>query len=166
GERMTTLTTAPPEALLIPAGATANGHPLDIYGSWILPKLTGAQTGGNLAILESITPPGGGPPYHVHHREEEGFYVLEGEFLFEIGDRRIHAKPGDFLLAPRDIPHCFQNVGQTTGRKLVIVQPSGLELFFADIAAVAGPPDPAKMVPIFHQYGLELLGPPMALRQS
>ena len=161
---MSTASVAVPEPILVRAGLSFRGEALNIYGSLIYPKLTGAQTGGKYAVMESTTPPGGGPPYHMHHREDEGFYVVEGQYLFEIGEQRIQARPGDFLLAPKDVPHCFQNIGKTTGTHVVIVEPAGLEVFFAEIAALDGRPDPAKVLPIFDKYGLELLGPPMGAR--
>src|SRR5436305_16204 len=95
-------------------------------------KAIGEQTRGNFALLEQAVPPGHGPPRHVHHREEEAFYILEGEFGFELGDRQFVAGAGTFVLGPRDIPHRFWNAGKSTGRFLLIISPAGLEPFFEE----------------------------------
>jgi mannose-6-phosphate isomerase-like protein (cupin superfamily) len=69
---------------------------------------TGEDTNGKYALWEAIVPPGGGPPPHVHSREEEGFYVLEGEITFTVGDERIVAKAGTFANMPVGTPHSFK----------------------------------------------------------
>ena len=150
------------EAIVVGRATSRRGEPLNIYGDLIYIKLGGKETGGRYAILEDVTPPGGGSPLHVHHREDEGFYILEGDYLFEADGKRFAAHTGDFVFAPRDIPHRFRNVGATAGTMLLTLEPAGLEDFFEELAAVAGPPDPSKVVPVFLKYGLELLGPPMA----
>jgi quercetin dioxygenase-like cupin family protein len=134
------------------------------FGDLNTPIITGRETAGGLVIFESIIQPNGGPPRHVHHREDEAFYVVEGKFLYECGDKRAEGGPGTYVFLPRDIPHCFQNIGDRAGKMVVICQPAGLESFFEEISAIKGPPDPAKVVPIGQKWGLELLGPPMAAR--
>jgi mannose-6-phosphate isomerase-like protein (cupin superfamily) len=146
---------------LVRAGKSTLGEPLDIYGSLIYPKVTGEDTGGRYAILENVVPAFSGPPLHVHHLEDEAFFVLEGSFVFKVGEQLLQANQGDFLIAPKHTPHCFQNVGAAPGKLLLMVEPAGLEVFFADLAAIPGPPDPARVVPVFHKHGLELLGPPL-----
>jgi quercetin dioxygenase-like cupin family protein len=136
----------------------------NIFGDLITPVITGRETAGNLVILEAVTQPKEGPPRHVHHWEDEAFYVVEGKYLFEYGNRRTEGGPGTHVFIPRDIPHCFQNIGDQAGKMLLICQPAGLELFFEELSRVQGPPEPARVVPIFQKWGLELLGPPIALR--
>ena len=68
------------------------------------------------------------------------------------------------MFLPRDIPHCFQNIGDTAGKMLVICQPAGLESFFEEVSMIQGPPDPAKIGPVAQKWGMEILGPPMAYR--
>src|SRR5262245_7912705 len=99
-------------------------------------KVVGEQTGGQFAMLEQNVPPGHGPRRHVHTREEESFYILEGEFGFEIGDQSFVARPGSFVLGPRDIPHRFLNAGTSIGRFLLIISPPGLEPFFSEFSDV------------------------------
>ena len=151
------------DAFIVDAGETRTGGPLFLLGETISIKITGRDTGGKYTIFETTTPVNGGPPLHMHHREDEWFYVLEGEFLFQVGDRRIRAATGAALLAPHDVPHTFLNVGTTPGRTLVVAEPAGIEMFFAQMATacVDGLPDPAAILPVFEKYGLELLGPPL-----
>jgi len=127
-------------------------------------KLSGKDTAGAYALLENVTQPNEGPPLHVHHREDEGFYVIEGDYVFEAAGKRFEAHTGDFVWVPRDTPHTFQNIGSKPGRLLLTVEPAGVEEFFQELAGLQGPPDPAIVAPIFAKYGLELLGPPLAAR--
>ncbi len=136
----------------------------NIFGDLITPIITGRETAGGLVILEAVIPAKGGPPLHVHHREDEAFYVVEGRFLYECGSQRAEGGPGTYVFLPRDIPHCFQNIGEKTGKMITICQPAGAELFFEEVSRIPGPPDPAKIGPVSQKWGMELLGPPMAMR--
>lgn len=139
----------------------------DIFGDQIVIKLGHADTDGSYAIMESVTPSQGGPPLHRHSREDESFYIIEGDFVFEVDGEQVPAGPGCTLFAPRGTAHTFQNVGNTTGRLLVIVQPAGLDIFFDEVAQVTSgmaQPDLQVIAPLFQKYGLELLGPPMGAR--
>lgn len=89
------------------------------------------DTDGAYSQWEAIVPPGGGPPLHVHSREDESFYVLEGEVVFQVGDVRETAAAGTFVNLPVGIPHCFHNESPALARLLICVVPGGLEgLFF------------------------------------
>ena len=154
-------------ALLLASTETRSTAPLNILGDRVLIKLGTEDTNGNYAVMEITSPPQAGPPLHRHQREDEFFYILEGEYLFEVDGKEIKAGPGCSIFAPRGTAHTVQNVGFAPGRVLVTVQPGGLDLFFVDLdRATRGikEPDPSVLVPIFRNYGLELLGPPMALR--
>jgi quercetin dioxygenase-like cupin family protein len=122
-------------------------------------KALGSQTGGNFALLEQTVPPGHGPRRHVHRREEESFYILEGEFSFEVGERTFVGGPGTFVLGPRDIPHRFWNAGSSTGRFLLIISPAGLEPFFEEFSRVIAesPSDLARQAEVAGRYGLEFV---------
>ena len=96
------------------------------FGSLAVIKATAADTGGQMSIVEITEPPGTEAPLHVHHREDEGFWVLEGEVTFEVGGETIEAGPGDYLLGPRDIPHRY-TVGDAGCRMLFILTPGGFE---------------------------------------
>ena len=154
-------------AFVSQAGETRNSGVLDILGDEIRIKVAGSDTNGGYAIMEAITEPECGPPLHRHSREDESFFVIEGEFLFEVDGKQLRAGAGCAIHAPRGTAHTFQNVGETTGRMMVVVQPAGLDAFFEDLAGATkgmGQPDPSVIVPIFEKHGLELLGPPLGAR--
>lgn len=147
----------PPEPIHVATGAARSFHV--IGGDVITLNLTGEQTNGALTVLETVTPPGAGPPPHVHHRESETFYIIESEFEFSLPGRTIRAKPGDVVHAPKDVPHCFRNVGASQGKLLIVVQPSGFENFVVEFAALPpdAPPDLQKMAEIAARHGIEFL---------
>jgi len=154
--------------LLVKPGGTRGPGPLNILGDIVRIKLGGADTDGRFAIMEDRTEPQAGPPLHRHSLEDEWFYVLEGEYRFEVDGRFIHAGAGSSVLAPRGTAHTFQNVGSKPGRLLIFVEPAGLDMFFTELAAATegmDQPDLAVVGPAFSRYGLELLGPPLGVRE-
>ena len=156
-------------ALLVKPGESRGSAPTDIFGVVATTLLAGSDTDGGYAIIHVSSPPMGGPPLHRHSREDESFYILEGEFDFETEGKLYHAGPGCSMFLPRGRSHRFQNVGSTSGRMLSIVQPAGFEQFFVELAAASAgmkQPDRSVMAPIFEKFGLELLGPPMAVRAA
>lgn len=125
----------------------------------------GEETNGEFALSESVSQPGSGPPLHVHHREDEYFYIVEGEAKFSVGGKIILSTGGDFLFGPRDVPHTFVNCGKTPLRMLVVTRPAGFERFFRDASdalAAAGKFDPAVLAQVAARYGIEILGPPLS----
>ena len=96
------------------------------FGSLAEIKATAADTGGQLTIVEVTEHPRVEAPLHVHHRDDEAFWILEGDVTFEVGDTTIEASAGDYVFAPRDIPHRF-TVGDSGCRMLFILVPGGLE---------------------------------------
>src|ERR1700682_4767699 len=92
------------------------GRTIAVVGDVYRFLATSDDTNGKYALWEAIVPPGGGPPPHVHSREEEGFYILEGEFLFTIGEMRVVAGPGMFANMPVGTPHSFKNEGSQPAR--------------------------------------------------
>src|SRR5215211_507381 len=99
---------------------------------------TGEDTNGRYALWEAVVPPGGGPPPHVHSREEEGFYVLEGEVTFQVGGERIMAAAGTFANMPVGTPHSFKNESGQPARMLISVAPAGLEQMFFEVGVPVG----------------------------
>jgi quercetin dioxygenase-like cupin family protein len=89
-------------------------------------KATAADTGGQMTILEITEPPGAEAPLHVHHAEDEGFWILEGSAAFEVGDTTIEARAGDYLFGPRDVPHRY-TTGPEGCRMLFVLTPGGFE---------------------------------------
>jgi quercetin dioxygenase-like cupin family protein len=127
--------------------------------------VTGAQTNGAFFIMEAIVPPGGGPPSHIHSREEEAFYLLEGSLDFTLGDKRLKVSTGDFVQIPRGTVHGFRNAGSTMARMLVFCAPAGLEKYFEEVfepvqdRSVSPPPITdaliARLLAAAPKYGLE-----------
>jgi quercetin dioxygenase-like cupin family protein len=108
----------------------AEGRTIAVVGDVYRFLATGDNTHGTYAMCEAIVPPGGGPPSHVHSREEEGFYILEGEITFQSGDKRIVASPGMFVNMPIGMPHSFKNETSKPAKMLIMVAPAGLETMF------------------------------------
>lgn len=99
--------------------------------------VTGEETGGAYFAMEALVPPGGGPPPHIHTREDETFYVLEGEIEFLLGEELILAGPGDFVNVPRHTVHRFLNVGAETAKLVLTFTPAGIDRWFAEILDAA-----------------------------
>jgi quercetin dioxygenase-like cupin family protein len=138
---------------------------------WVVDELirfvaTGTETGGAYTLTESMVLPNGGPPTHVHQREDEAFWVLEGELEVTVGELAFTVPAGGYIHLPRGIPHRFLNAGSTPARFLTLLVPAGIEGFFRDVGVpyVKGgdPPleDPAHIASIHDavgKYGVELL---------
>ncbi|MCO5221363.1 MAG: quercetin 2,3-dioxygenase [Thermomicrobiales bacterium] len=136
------------------------------FGCLAVIKATAADTGGQMTIVEITEAPGAEAPLHVHHREDEAFWLLEGNATFEVGDTVIEASAGDYLFAPRDVPHRF-TVGASGCRMLFILTPGGFEEVLRATSEPAGAlvlpppstpmPDFARIAEIVRGYGCELL---------
>ena len=130
-------------------------------------KVTAEQTGGLLSIIEITEPPNAAGPLHVHHREDEGFWILEGDVTFEVGDTTIRASAGDFAFGPRDIPHRY-TVGPSGCRMLFILTPGGFENLVREMSVPAETrtlppasdeePDWEHVAAVAKANGCELLG--------
>src|SRR5919107_2170731 len=135
-------------------------------------KATKKQTGERYSLVEILAPDGYGSVLHVHHRDDEGFWIIEGELTFYVGDQTIKARPGSFLFGPKDIPHAF-TVDSGPARLLFLFTPAGFEDLIREMGEPAreltiapqpdAPPDEAemeRMMAIAAKYGGEILGPP------
>ncbi len=138
---------------------TDAGTTWNIFGLQIVGKLMSEETAGQYAVVESTTPPDGGPPLHVHTHEDELFYVLQGSYAFISGPDTVQAGPGDLVHLPRGIPHTFRNVGTTEGVLLNTISPGGFEAFFVEIDRLPKdqPLDRAQVTAIAAEYGLRFL---------
>jgi len=139
--------------------------------TWHIPA---ESTGGALSVAEALIPAGGEPPLHVHAREDEAFYVLEGRMTFQRGVERVDAGPGDAVLLPRGIQHGFA-VRTATARALLLMTPGTIEEAFHATAtpvepgapvppAPAGPPAPEeveRLLAAFAAHGVQFTGPPL-----
>ena len=90
------------------------------------------ETGGAFFLAEVLVPPGGGPPPHIHDREDETFYLLQGTLTVQVGDQTVYASQGDCSHLPRGIVHSFRNTGNESARMLVTATPAGIEKFFEE----------------------------------
>lgn len=160
--------------ILVPPGeGTKQNAP---GGDLIVCKVCSAESGGTFQCIEDVVSPGGGPPLHVHDREDEFFYILEGEVTFwlcETGDRTgkcgkpVIAPKGTTVFGPKGTAHCFKNCSASPARMLVMINPgANFEAFFGKIGA----PDEAGVLPSpteliertirsAHEFGITILGP-------
>jgi mannose-6-phosphate isomerase-like protein (cupin superfamily) len=139
------------------------------FGALATIKASTETTDGRVAVIELLSPQGPGSPLHVHHNEDEWFYVIDGELTFWVGGRLVRASPGTFVYGPRDIPHTY-TVTSARARTLVVTIPGGFEKFMRELsqpALTATPPPPASKPPDMGlitataaRYGIEILGPP------
>jgi quercetin dioxygenase-like cupin family protein len=139
------------------------------FGTLGVLKATTETTGGHVAVIEQLAPRGAGSPLHVHRREDEWFYVIEGALTFWVGGEVIDAPAGSFVYGPRDIPHTFV-VASEQARFLLVAEPAGIDEFFTAAGepaarleippAATEPPDIAGLTALAASYGIEILGPP------
>ncbi len=151
------------EALAVASG---QGEARWWFGMLAEIKASAASTGGGLTLVEVRCGPGYQAPLHVHHRDDEGFWVLDGRVTFHVGDASLEAGPGDYAYGPRDVPHRF-DVGDEGCRMLFILTPGGLDELIMATSEPAGsrmlppPPDEApdvdRLKAIVARYGCELL---------
>ena len=134
-------------------------------------KATAEQTGGRYTLVEILAPEGFASPLHVHHWEDEGFWILEGEMTFYVGDQTLKAYPGSFLFGPKGVPHAF-TVDSGPARLSFVLSPGGFEGLIREMGEPTkevslppqpeAPPDEAqmqRMAAIAARYGNEILGP-------
>jgi mannose-6-phosphate isomerase-like protein (cupin superfamily) len=144
---------------------SGEGTPLEIpFGGTVTIKAHTSNTSGSMSVLEFVHPPKAGPALHTHLREDEVWYVLEGQYRIKAGDAMFRVSEGGMAFGPRGTPHAFQNVGDTPGRLLVIATPSGVERFFEQCAELLpGPVDPEMLAAVMHANWAEFAGPPLAV---
>ncbi len=148
-----------------------DGRSLRVLGEVVTYKITSERTGGAYSLFEVVSKPGGGPPPHVQHREDEAFYVLEGEYEFLDDGRTMRVGKGSLVYVPKGNLHTYKNVGTSPGKMLVSHTPGGLhERFFEEIGqeeaqnkfkptAHEGLLDAERIVAIAATYGIEMPPP-------
>jgi mannose-6-phosphate isomerase-like protein (cupin superfamily) len=135
------------------------GRVLDLGTFQAVVLAPGTSTGGAFTLLQTQHEPHGfGPPMHVHRAAAEAFYVLEGEYLMHLDDRAERCPPGTFVYVPAGMPHTFQVVSATPGKKLNLFSPAAMETFFEELAA-ADDPDEAALAAIAERAGMDVVGP-------
>jgi mannose-6-phosphate isomerase-like protein (cupin superfamily) len=144
------------KAIIVAAGS---GPRHFVLGDLVTIKVHGRDTDGVFSQIETTCGPHIGPPPHIHHREDETFFVIEGEFEFVCGGERTTGGPGTVVRLPRGVPHRFANLGDTPGRVLVTITPAGFEDFLVEVGALA--PEEQKNLEqlgaIAAHYGLEFV---------
>lgn len=158
-----------PALASVAAGADRLGMKRQIGVSATTYKVTTSETRGALFVLEQANKRRGGPPLHIHHGEDELFYVLEGDYLVQVGDRRYPLKAGDCILGPRGIPHAWAFVGSGTGRMLLSYAPAGkMEAFFdawEKLGFQPGGYSRESDAALLRAFGMERVGPPIPISE-
>jgi mannose-6-phosphate isomerase-like protein (cupin superfamily) len=125
-------------------------------------KLSTADSDGALFVLEHHLMGKGGPARHVHHAQDEWFYAVAGSFVFEVGDDRFQLDAGDFVFAPRRVPHVWACVSDAPGTILIGVQPAlTFERFIERLGELKTLPAPAELGALFTEHGMAVVGPPL-----
>jgi mannose-6-phosphate isomerase-like protein (cupin superfamily) len=163
---MTAFTTAAPHALALGPG---EGQAIWFLRNRMTIKATAQTTGGLYGLVESWLAPGFSPQLHIHHREDESFWVLEGELTMRCGDETFRASPGSYVFLPRRVPHTFVVEGNAPARLLTLMTPGGAEGFFVEAGEPADGDEPPPAAPldvellkqIAEKFGAEIVGAPM-----
>ena len=146
-------------------------QPLWFIDNLVHVHIDGDTSGGSFALLEMCGGRGDMPPLHVHERDDETFYVLDGELSLFVAGQQLILGAGQAALAPRAVAHCYR-VESEQARWLLITTPAGLDSFVREVAEPAPadalppagrPQDPALLAQAAAKVGIEILGPPGAL---
>lgn len=146
------------------------GHfqdPFHYLGGLFKLKISAQDTDGAMCIFDTVRMQKGGPGMHVHYQQDEWFYVIEGDFIFQIGEDRFELGPGDSALGPRNIPHAFAKVNEGEGKLLIVFSPAGrIEHLFKEAAAMIGHGGmPENFMRDFKElvkkYDIDVVGPPL-----
>ena len=135
------------------------GSHFNVFGSAVTYKATAEDTAGGFSLAVEITPPRGGIPSHIHHREDEAMYILEGEYEIECGDQAFRATAGTFVLLPRDVSNGYRNVGDAPGKFLHITSPGGFEEVVRKTSLLmsSGNPDMQKAKEVARDHGIDFI---------
>jgi quercetin dioxygenase-like cupin family protein len=131
------------------------GDRIKVRGGWLSFLALGEQTGGAYALIETANDPATGVRLHVHEREDETWFILEGEYTFEVGGQAFRAGPGDYVFGPRNVPHSYANRTEAVARALIMVTPAGFEGFWRESATLAGGPAAHRALGV--KYGVKQL---------
>jgi quercetin dioxygenase-like cupin family protein len=127
-------------------------------------KVTGEDTGGALDYFIVEVAPKGGPPLHIHHKQEETIHVLKGEYKIRIGDEIFYCQEGGFAYLPSKVPHAFLNLTDEPGEIIVVYTPGGGHKFYEEFGPISrsGSSDRNVMAALFEKYDMTLLGSPLS----
>lgn len=146
------------------------GEAIWFLGQLTIVRASADTTAGRVSVIEHLSPPGSGSPLHLHSREDEWFYVIEGELTFWVGGQVIEAPAGSFVYGPRGIAHTFLVSSDAPARFLLVTEPGGFDGFVRAVGEPAqsltippppeAPPSLEPLVALAADYGVEILGPP------
>jgi mannose-6-phosphate isomerase-like protein (cupin superfamily) len=148
----------------VEAGKDRYQEELLIMGGQFDCKVSGKDTDGDLCIYDTLRQEKGGPALHVHHNQDEWFYIIKGEFIAKIGDDLLHLNAGDSAFAPRKIPHAFAKISEGEGQMLILFQPAGsMENYFQQVSKLGGSiKDQVQgSKDLMKSNGMEIAGPPL-----
>ncbi len=151
------------------AGKDRFDKPMSLFeGDTFYTKVSSADTNGDVFIFESTRDRKGGPPLHFHYEQDEWWYILEGEFLFRVGDETFTAKAGDSIFGPRRVPHAFAKMNEGVGRLLMAFQPAGkMEAHFKAVSEGIYSKLSEEEKHTFRQNnGFEVVGPALTIDKS
>jgi len=154
------ITTNQPKVLAEGEGLRLQSGP----GRDLVFKVTGDDTGGAFDYFIVEVAPHGGPPLHVHHRQEETIHVLKGQYKIRIGDEVFQCNEGGFAYLPSGVPHAFLNLTDQSGEVIVVYTPGGGHKFYEELGPMSrgGSPDQKLIGALFEKYDMTLLGPPLS----
>jgi mannose-6-phosphate isomerase-like protein (cupin superfamily) len=153
-------------ATYVPTGGTRSRsrHDIRLAGTAIDIKVSASDTGGGLCVTEVTSLHKGGPVRHLHHGQDEWFYVVEGEHVIEVGEERYELGAGDSLLAPREVAHAWAHVGEGKGRLIAVLQPAGeAEELFEEVAKLGSSTPREDLQRVFNSHGVEFVGAPLSI---
>jgi quercetin dioxygenase-like cupin family protein len=128
-------------------------------------KVSGKDTNSNLTVFEYLGNEKGGPPLHVHPNQDEVFYIIEGDYLFDVGGEKQTLTTGDTIFLPRNVPHTFAQL-TNKGKMVFFFQPSGkMEDYFRRLGMMTSKPSPQEGAKLFADHDMKVVGPPLAFKQ-
>ncbi|MDZ7650720.1 MAG: cupin domain-containing protein [Cytophagales bacterium] len=125
-------------------------------------KISAKDTDNDLAVFEQTgLTPNGGPPLHIHPNQDEWFYVIEGEYLFQVGEDKYQMKAGDTIFVPRKVQHAFVQLTEK-GKMIVSYLPAGkMEAFFSVTDKWTSPPTKEEIAKVFEDHDMQVVGAPL-----
>lgn len=157
------------KGIKVEAGKDRFQEELLIMGGQFDCKVSGKDTDGDLCIYDTLRQEKGGPALHLHHNQDEWFYIIKGEFIAKIGDDLLHLKAGDSAFAPRKIPHAFAKISDEEGQMLILFQPAGtMEDYFQQVSKLGGSIQNQAQGSrdLMKTHGMEVVGPPLTLPET
>jgi quercetin dioxygenase-like cupin family protein len=155
----------PGKGFMVNAGTSHSQEELNIMGGKFNCMIASKDTNGELLAYDTVRFEKGGPAFHLHHNQDEWFYIIKGEFNVQVGEEKFSLKPGDSAFAPRKVPHAFAKISEGEAQMLVLFQPAGsMEDFFMQMSMLGKsiPKDQeTKLKELWRTHGMEIVGPPL-----